>query len=150
MWPASKSNLLNAQMFAYILPLVPNTSPANHASSRCVWHHVSTTLHFEIILRCVFKTCYIAFQPTRQDSPGIHELATYFIPHGWIQKSMTGLMTGCASFSSQFSRSILFSAADINGDGRLDSEEFADILADPMDTGLKLCTAAICCDALMT
>lgn len=28
--------------------------------------------------------------------------------------------------------SILFSAADINGDGRLDSEEFADILADPM------------------
>eukprot|EP00435_Cladocopium_sp_Y103_P069452 s44_g33.t1 len=32
--------------------------------------------------------------------------------------------------------SILFSAADINGDGRLDQEEFGDILADPMDAGL--------------
>ena len=29
-------------------------------------------------------------------------------------------------------RSILFSAADINGDGRLDQEEFEDILTDPL------------------
>ena len=35
------------------------------------------------------------------------------------------------------SRSILFSAADINGDGRLDHEEFGDILADPMDPWIK-------------
>ena len=59
----------------------------------------------------------MAFQPTRQDMR----------------------FTSWSSRDPQLgSRSILFSAADINGDGRLDAEEFADILADPMDAWRRL------------